>query len=67
MKNIILKIEHCQLEILKKELVSLRCYCLEFDRKCYEIEICEFHQTLNAHILGLRDPNLMQIFPEMSN
>ena len=41
--------------------MSLRC-CLELHRKCYEIESCEFHQTLNANILGLRDSNLIKNF-----
>ena len=35
---------------------------LELDRECREIESCECHQTLNANILGLGDPNLMKIF-----
>ena len=32
------------------------------DRKCREIEICEFHQTLNGNIFGLGDPNLVKKF-----
>ena len=50
------------MKISQKELVCLRCCCLEFDRKCYEIECCQFHRTLNANILGLRAPNLMKFF-----
>ena len=31
------------------------------------IESCEFHQTLNANILGVRDSNVMKSFSEMAN
>ena len=55
------------MEIVENEFVGLRCCCLELDRKCREIESCEFHQTLNANILGLGDPNLMTFFWEMAN
>ena len=51
--------------MFKKEHVSVGCCCLEFVRKRYEIEICEFYQISNANILGLRDPNLRKFFPEM--
>ena len=50
------------MEILEKELAGLSCCCLELDKKCREIESCEFHQTLNANILGLVDLNLMKFF-----
>jgi len=32
-----------------------------------KIESCEFHQTLNTHILGVRDSNLKNLFREMFN
>ena len=51
------------MEIWEKEFAGLRCCSLELDRKCREIESCEFHQTLNANILGLGDLNLIKFFP----
>ena len=50
------------MEVLEKEFAGLRCCCLELDKKCCEVESCEFHQALNANIMGLGDYNLMQIF-----
>ena len=50
------------MEILEKEFAGLRRCCLELDRKRRELKGCEFHKTLNAKILGLRDPNLMKLF-----
>ena len=32
-----------------------------------QIESCEFYQTLNANILGVRHLNLKYFFPEMIN
>ena len=50
------------MEILENEFAGVRCCCLELDKKCREIKSCEFHQTLNAHILRLGDPNLLKFF-----
>ena len=50
------------MEILEKKFAGFCCCCLELDRKYCEIESCEFHQTLNANILGLRDSNLREMF-----
>ena len=50
------------MEISEKELVGLRCCCLELDRRCHEIESCEIHQTFNVNISGLGDPNLVKTF-----
>ena len=49
---------------IEKELLSVCCCCccIECDRNCYEIESCEFHHTLNANILGVRDLNLIKNF-----
>ena len=32
-----------------------------------KIESCEFNQTFKANILGVRDSNLKNVFPEMVN
>ena len=50
------------MEVLKKEFAGLGCFCLELGRKRREVESCEFHQTLNASILGHGYPNLLKKF-----